>query len=134
MSLLCLLIGHKWRYQRCTRCTAWREMPAKMGLPELPNPRKVHKLKIWPTYAAAMVHGDKPWEVRKDDRDFRVGDLCMLYVWDPIAQAYGSMRIHAMITYILPGGQFGIQEGYVVMTMKVLHVTQDTADPTQQVQ
>jgi hypothetical protein len=125
MSLLCWIMGHNWRYQRCERCNAWRDMPARADAPA-PSPRKVHVLKIWPQFAPSVAHGDKPFEVRLDDgRDFKVGDLCMYCVFDPIAQQYGSLRIHALITYVLPGGQFGIQEGYVVFGHKVLSITQD---------
>lgn len=41
------------------------------------NP-KIHELKIWPPYYREVVNGVKTFEVRKYDRDFRVGDILIL--------------------------------------------------------
>ena len=37
-----------------------------------------HELKILPDYFAAVVSGEKTFEVRKDDRAFKVGDSLVL--------------------------------------------------------
>ena len=36
---------------------------------------KLHELKLLKTYAVAKKEGLKPFEIRKNDRDFKVGDL-----------------------------------------------------------
>lgn len=36
---------------------------------------KLHYLKIKAEYANAKLRGDKPFEIRLNDRDFRVGDV-----------------------------------------------------------
>ena len=36
---------------------------------------KLHTLKILPKYYVAIINGEKTFELRKNDRDYRVGDL-----------------------------------------------------------
>lgn len=126
MSLACWILGHRWRYQACERCGQWRNLPTKQK--DRPVARHVHVLKLWPQYAPAVAHGDKCFEVRKNDRDFKVGDLVIYRVFDPMTQQYAALRIHATITYVLPGGQHGIAEGYVVYGHRITGITQDHSD------
>ena len=43
---------------------------------------KTHNLKILQEYADAKVKGIKPFEIRKNDRDYQVGDLIRYTVID----------------------------------------------------
>lgn len=43
----------------------------------------VHHLKTWPLYFQAIERGDKTFELRRNDRDFKVGDTLILQEWDP---------------------------------------------------
>ena len=80
---------------------------------------KTHILRTWPKHLEAVIRGDKTFEVRQNDRDFAVGDILDLREWDPETQEYGPRSILHHVTYILEGGQFGIEEGYVVMGLDV---------------
>lgn len=66
----------------------------------------IHKLKCWPTYFQQVADGTKRFEIRKNDRDFKVGDTLHLEEWDPKAEsgegAYTGRFEIATITYILP--------------------------------
>jgi len=75
----------------------------------------MHRLKTWPEYFDAIALGLKTFEVRKADRDFRVGDLLQLDEWCPARQDYTGAIRKKQVMYILQGGQFGIEPGYVVM-------------------
>lgn len=79
-------------------------------------PKQRHKLKTETAYYQAVDRGEKLFEVRKNDRDFKVGDL--LYLQETVNGVYTGRELTMVVTYILPGGQFGIEEGYCVMQIK----------------
>lgn len=74
-----------------------------------------HELKTEFQYLLDMKLGNKRFEVRKDDRNFKIGDILIIKEYDPVYGTYGDMQARRQINYILPGGQFGIEAGYVVL-------------------
>lgn len=74
-----------------------------------------HALKTWPKYFGAVMAGVKTFEVRKMDRPFAVGDTLRLEEWDPETQQYTGAMLLKAVTYVLPGGQFGIEPGFCVL-------------------
>ena len=74
-----------------------------------------HALKTWPEYFRAIANGSKTFEIRKADRPFAVGDTLVLREFDPETGEYTEFVLCRTITYILNGGQFGIESGYVVL-------------------
>jgi Domain of unknown function (DUF3850) len=89
----------------------------------------VHHLKTWPEYFGRVKNGDKPFEIRKNDRDYKVGDELLLqefvpegyYAEDAKQEPYFTGQVcHRKITYILNGGQFGIEKGYVALGLQVV--------------
>lgn len=125
MNLLCYIIGHRWRWMRCERCDAWRVTPSTVATPK--PTQRVHTLKIWPQYYAAVSDGSKPFELRRADREYSVGDHAILAEWDPMVPAYTGRRTTALITYILPGGQWGLAADHVILGIRPLHSTGGTA-------
>jgi len=79
----------------------------------------LHDLKILPEYFEAVVSGKKRFEVRKNDRDYRVGDTLELRSFIP-GQGYTGHRRRFLVTYILHGGEFGIEPGYVVISILLI--------------
>lgn len=83
---------------------------------------KEHELKCWISSYEAIERGEKPWEFRRNDRDFQVGDVLKLDKWDP-GMRYGGgyvwphVTLRRRVTYILHGGQFGIPVGFCIMTL-----------------
>jgi ribosomal protein S17 len=71
-----------------------------------------HELKTLNPFFQAVWERKKNFDVRKNDRDFQVGDRVKLIEQNPIGQA---RFIILDITYILEGGQFGIDKDYVVL-------------------
>jgi Domain of unknown function (DUF3850) len=77
-----------------------------------------HALKTWPEYFQAVCERGKSFEVRKADRPFKVGETILLQEWDNVNNKYTGDEVEREITYILEGGQFGIEPGFVVMGIK----------------
>ena len=77
----------------------------------------IHKLKTLRPYFIALIQGKKTFEVRKNDRNFKVGDILSLEEWDEKKQKFTGQFTRYKIGYILKGGQFGIDSDYVVMSL-----------------
>lgn len=77
-----------------------------------------HALKTWPEYYKAINDGRKTFEIRKFDRDFKVGDKLLLQEYDPKTTKYTGSEAERDITYLMNGGAFGIEVGYVVLGIK----------------
>lgn len=80
----------------------------------------LHELKIWPTYFDAVVDGAKTFELRRDDRGFRAGDMLLLREWNPNTNSYTGRSVRCRVDYLLAGSpEFGLLRGFVVMAIKV---------------
>ena len=84
---------------------------------EYPKQPKVIDLKIEPKYFEAQEKGNKNFEIRKNDRGYRVGDVLWLKEYDPEKKQYTGNTLKRKITYITSYKQ---QEGYVVLGTKQL--------------
>jgi len=78
------------------------------------NTAGVHHLKVLPEYYKALGSGDKNFEIRKDDRGYRVGDMLVLNEWSE--KKYTGNFNKRRITYILKDCEkFGLMDGYVIL-------------------
>lgn len=78
---------------------------------------KVHYLKTWTSFFKDVKSGIKQFEVRKNDRDFQVGDTLILEEFDPDTGMYLSGWIPKLVTYKLDDARF-VKEGYVILGLK----------------
>lgn len=89
---------------------------------------RTHDLKTWPSYFEAIRRGDKRFEIRKNDRDFAIGDVLNLREYDPGKEVtiddwrYTGRSLLCEVRHVIYGGQFGIEPGHCVMS---IHVTDD---------
>ncbi|PLR99929.1 RNA-binding protein [Bacillus sp. T33-2] len=75
----------------------------------------MHQLKTVEPYFAAVVRGDKTFEVRKFDRDYQIGDFLDLVHYNPETNQLGK-RVTRRITYMLTDQPY-VPEGYVILGM-----------------
>lgn len=73
---------------------------------------QIHKLKIKPEYFNDVISGKKKFEVRYNDRNFKVGDLVVLEEFKN--NRYTNRFINCEITYILDDPGY-LKENYVVL-------------------
>lgn len=73
---------------------------------------KIHNLKILPEYFEAVISGDKTFEIRKNDRNFKIGDTLNLEEWD--GNNYTGRNQTRRISYILEDNRY-LLNGYVAL-------------------
>lgn len=90
-----------------------------------------HILKLNDRYFDAVKNGIKTFEIRYNDRGFRVGDMLLLRRCNDqgVCERYADHslginvydEVRCAITYIITHDEFpqGINEGYCVMSIKI---------------
>lgn len=74
-----------------------------------------HELKIQPEYFNAVLMGTKTFEIRKNDRGYKVGDMLILKEWVLGTRTYTGKELARKVTYITDYQQ---KPGYVVMAIE----------------
>ena len=76
-----------------------------------------HELKILPEYFDAVATHKKTFEIRKNDRNFHVGDKLILKEW--YHGRCTGREVERWVSYIYHGdGTFGLSDGYCIMGLK----------------
>ena len=83
-----------------------------------------HELKTWPEFFKPLWSGEKTFELRKDDRGFRAGDILHLREWSK-TDGYTGRSLVATATYVLSG--MGLRDNYVVIALS--HLTSAFSGP-----
>ena len=76
-----------------------------------------HELKTWPPYFSAIRAERKTFELRKSDRDYKVGDTLLLKEYSPDTGYTGS-AISVIVSYIMHGPVFGVSAGFCILGIK----------------
>lgn len=77
----------------------------------------IHALKEDQKYFGEVACGRKTFEIRKDDRDFREGDLLALNEYDAQTEQYTGYSCLVYVDYILKDAPY-VPKGYVAMSIK----------------
>ena len=80
-----------------------------------------HEIKILPEYFNPTAAGRKPFELRKNDRDYRVNDTLTMNEWN--GTEYTGRKINCYVTYVLTGSEFGIAEGFCALGTRITTIT-----------
>lgn len=59
-----------------------------------------HDLKSWVGLFEPIDEGRKTHDLRVMDRDFQIGDVCLLREWEPMERKYTGRHCFVEITYI----------------------------------
>jgi hypothetical protein len=76
-----------------------------------------HELKVWPEYFEKLVSGEKNFELRTNDRDFKVGDTLHLQEYVYADAEYTGREVERTVDYIVQG-EFGLPDDVCVMALK----------------
>ena len=75
----------------------------------------IHELKILPEYYEEVKSGNKNFELRKNDRDYRVHDTLRLMAWKD-GEYLDKPPLDRVISYILTDcKEYGLMNGYVIL-------------------
>lgn len=80
---------------------------------------KIHDLKITPGHFQSVSDERKTFEIRNNDRGFKVGDYLLLREWNPDTKEYSGRSIIRKIPYVLYDSLF-VSEGYVALSLQTL--------------
>ena len=77
----------------------------------------IHELKNHPSYFQATLDGRKGFELRKNDRDYKDGDILHLREYDIEKHEYTDREFWVRVTFIMEHGEW-LAPGYVCMSTK----------------
>lgn len=88
---------------------------------------KIHELKILPQYFNEVKYKKKSFELRKNDRDFKVGDILILKEFNPnkeyetiedgVYSNFSGKKVLRQVIYILKNTE-GLNNNYVILGIK----------------
>ena len=84
-----------------------------------------HRVKSWPPFFKSSLLGDKPFELRLNDRDYQVGDTLIQEEFDPVLKDYTGRKLAPQkITYVLRPEEsppsWGIKKGWCILGLKAI--------------
>ena len=85
----------------------------------------MHEVKCWPEFFKQIVAGIKPFDLRRNDRDYKVGDFLKLKEWNPDTGEYtGEVCTKRIVCVLaatgptpepLPQPKWGLERGYCIL-------------------
>lgn len=74
----------------------------------------LHKLKIKKEYYELVRNGMKPFEIRKNDRNYQTGDFVSFIPVNENGMIIPHNKNKYLITYVFNGGEYGLNPDYCV--------------------
>jgi hypothetical protein len=89
-----------------------------------------HSLKSWPEFFEPLFAGIKTFELRNNDRKFKVGDLLVLKEYDDRKGVYTGREVKKFISYMIDGigpgcitPVKGLSRGYAILSLVDEHTS-----------
>lgn len=95
-------------------------LPSSMG-----QGRKIHEIKIGASFYDDAASGRKPFELRKNDRDYKEGDILKMMEYQD--GGHTGRALYAGITYVLED-YAGLEDGYCILGTKAFGEQYDPAE------
>ena len=87
------------------------------------NNKKIHELKCWPEFFLPLKERTKEFELRKNDRDYKVGDYLLLREFDPgFEDGYTGRKTYRQVQEILAADRApdGLKDGFVILGLTIV--------------
>lgn len=81
---------------------------------------KIHELKLEKEYFTLLYANVKMYELRKNDRNFEIGDVLILAEIEPKDLSFTGMKLQRKVTHVLKGKdaeRFGLKKGYCILSL-----------------
>lgn len=88
-----------------------------------PDPN-THTLKSWPSLFEEAAVGRKKFELRRNDRNFEIGDILLLREFEPDTETYTGREKRFKVTYITSQSSpcalsnEALGDGYVILSIE----------------
>lgn len=79
-----------------------------------------HAVKCWVEFFEPISDGRKTFDIRRDDRDYQVGDQIVLLEYKHGIGTYTGREVACDITYVARGKKFevfGLQSGHAILAI-----------------
>ena len=86
-----------------------------------------HDLKTWPEYFIAIVLGKKTFEIRNNDRDFKLRDILHLQEWEPKTKQYTGQAIKMQVVFIMNMTLWGMDNTVAMSIVPYFERPSDTS-------
>lgn len=73
-----------------------------------------HELKTIQPFYKQVANGNKMFELRKNDRNFQIGDTLILMEYDPSTGWYTGRNVKVIVMNMIENSN-GIEDGYCIM-------------------
>lgn len=98
-----------------SHCIDADQQPVQFGWPN----GRVHDLKLWTDHFGAVLAGTKPFELRRNDRGYQVGDVLWLREWNAKSETYTGRECEKLVTCVLDNALM-LNHGIVVLGLSYL--------------
>ena len=79
----------------------------------------IHILKTVQPFFDEVEKGTKTFELRRNDRDFQVGDEVYLQEYDMLHNSFSGKMVKVLITYILEN-RVGLDDSFCIFAFKII--------------
>ena len=79
------------------------------------------ELKCWPEFFETILDGRKQFELRRNDRNYEVGQEYCIKEWDTSTVSYTGREVNVRITYVLQAHEFpGINPNHCIFSFEII--------------